>query len=191
MTTTTVTWDDLGPAIQADLARLAHTPADTDHRTGVFAVDGNLFRFGLLDKATGHLTPLATRLIEEHTMARKTTTVDDTTLEDRLTPLAAELAQLAEQADRIKARQDELKAAIRDLVPAPDTYTAGQYTVVVSANRRFDEAKALDLVPEVLRPAVTYPETRVDKDRLRVLAPEVFEAAQVVYTERITVKAAS
>lgn len=116
------------------------------------------------------------------------TTMTDQPLSDRLAPLAAEYADLAEKSDAIKARQEEIKAAIRDLVPGPDTYQAGDLSVAVAANRRFDEERALRMLPEAVAPLVTYPATRVDKDKLRALAPDVFEAAQVTFAERVTVK---
>lgn len=116
-----------------------------------------------------------------------------TILADRLGPLAAEYADLAERAEQIKTRQEEIKAAIRDMTAThgPGTYDACGMSVTVAANRRFDEDRALAMLPEAVAPLVTYPATRVDRDRLRVLAPEVFEAAQVSFAERITIKATS
>lgn len=109
-------------------------------------------------------------------------------LADKLAPLAARCVALTEQRSKIDAELEEIKAAIRDLVPGADSYAAGEHTITVAANRRFDEKKALQLVPDAVAAFVTYPETRVDKDKLRVLAPEVFEQAQIVYAERITVR---
>ena len=126
--------------------------------------------------------PIITRY-QEHDM-----TTDTTTLSDQLTPLAAEYASLAEQADIIKNRQEEIKAAIRDLVPGADKYAAGALTVTVSTNRRFDEKRALAMLSEAIAPLVTFPETRVDKDRLKVLAPDVFEASQETFSERVTIR---
>jgi hypothetical protein len=110
------------------------------------------------------------------------------TLTDTLRPLVSELATvLADKAD-LEARERDLKAAIRQAVPGPDTYAAGDATVNVQTNRRFDPKRALPLIPEAVMPLVTYPETVIDKDRLRVLLPEVFEAAQVEGDYRITVR---
>jgi hypothetical protein len=58
----------------------------------------------------------------------------------------------------------------------------------VQVNRRFDPKKAMGLIPESVLPLVSYPETVIDKDKLRALLPEVFEAAQVEGDYRITVK---
>lgn len=110
------------------------------------------------------------------------------TLDDTLTPLVAELATVLADKAELEARERDLKAAIRSAVPGPDTYAAGSATVTVSANRRFDPRLALPLIPETVRALVTYPETVIDKDKLRVLLPEVFEAAQVQGDYRITVK---
>lgn len=119
------------------------------------------------------------------------TTTDPTTLSDHLTPLAAEYADLTEKADAIKERQEEIKAAIRDLTATtgPGNYAAGNLSVIVATNRRFDENRALAMIPEAVAPLVTYPATKVDRDKLKALAPDVFEAAQVVHAERITIKA--
>lgn len=76
---------------------------------------------------------------------------DTTTLADRLAPLAAELARLAADKADIEAREKEIKAQIRDLVDGPDTYAAGDLSVVVSPNRRFDPKLAeRTLPPELL-----------------------------------------
>lgn len=115
-------------------------------------------------------------------------TTDTAALSDQLTPLAAEYAQLAEQAEQVKARQEAIKAQIRELVPGPDSYDAGALSVVVSTNRRFDAKRALAMLPEALVPLVTYPETTIDKEKLKVLARDVYDAAQVDYAERVTIK---
>lgn len=113
------------------------------------------------------------------------TMTDHPNLAETLTPLAQELASvLADKAD-LEARERDIKARIRSLVPGPDTYAAGDAELVVSTNRRFDPKRALPLIPEALLPIVTYPETVIDKDKLRVLLPEVFEAAQVAGDYRI------
>lgn len=119
-----------------------------------------------------------------------TKTKTQPTLDEQLAPLAAEYADLAAKADQIKTRQEEIKARIRELTATdgPGTYQAGNLSVVVAVNRRFDEDRALAMLPEAVAPLVTYPATRVDRDKLRVLAPDVFEAAQVVFAERVTVK---
>lgn len=167
--------------VRACLLAVAHHPHGTNVRTGIFAQDGVLRDHGYLN-VDGTLTDLAHRHIKGLTMT------DTDTLANQLTPLAAEYAALAEQADAIKNRQEEIKATIRDLVPGADKYAAGALTVTVSTNRRFDEKRALAMLPEAIAPLVTFPETRVDKDRLKVLAPDVFEASQETFSERVTIR---
>lgn len=111
-----------------------------------------------------------------------------TTLADTLTPLAIELADiLAAKAD-LEQREKDVKAAIRAAVPGPDTYAAGNATLSIQPNRRFDPKKALPLIPETIKALVTYPETVIDKDKLRVLAPAIYEAAQVEGDYRIVLR---
>jgi hypothetical protein len=119
---------------------------------------------------------------------KDTTMTDQPTLTERLTPLVAELTTIAEQKADLDARERGIKAQIRGLVPGADTYDAGGVTVVVSHNRRFNEKRALPLIPEALVPVVTYPETRIDKDKLKALLPDVYDAAQDVYDDRVSVK---
>lgn len=110
------------------------------------------------------------------------------TLSDTLAPIAAELATvLADKAD-LEERERELKAQIRQLVPGPDSYAAGGVNLTVQTNRRFDPKRALPLIPEAVLPLVTYPETVVDKDKLKALLPDVFAAAQVDGDYRVSVK---
>lgn len=114
---------------------------------------------------------------------------DPIPLTDILGPLVAELTRIAEARAELDAREKDVKAQIRQTVPGPDTYDAAGLTLVVATNRRFNEKKALAQIPEALVPVITYPETRVDKEKLRVLLPDVYEAAQDVYDDRIQVKA--
>lgn len=104
---------------------------------------------------------------------------------------ALRLRYLTVQA-RIKADEEELdqiKAALRDAAhDEPGQYAAGDGQVTISASRRFNEAKALPLIDEAVLPFVTRTETRVDKDKLKALAPEVFEQAHDVYAHRIGVR---
>lgn len=114
-----------------------------------------------------------------------TTTADTTdrlaTLRDRYLVLAA----------RIKTDEDELeqiKAAIRDAAPVADTYDVGDGSIVISASRRFNEKKALPLIPEPLRAFVIRDEPKVDAKALAALAPEVFEQAHDIYKNRVSVR---
>lgn len=106
-------------------------------------------------------------------------------LTDTLAPLACELATVLADKAELETRERDIKARIRALVPGPDTYAAGDTALIVSTNRRFDPKKALPLIPESVLPLVSYPETVIDKDRLRVLLPDVYEAAQTAGDYRI------
>ena len=110
------------------------------------------------------------------------------TLADTLAPLAAELAQIASERADLDTREKDIKARIRDLVDGPDTYDAGDLTVTVSTNRRFNEKKALPLIPEEILPLVSYPETKIDREKLRALLPEVYESAQDHYDDKVVVR---
>ena len=118
------------------------------------------------------------------------TTTDPTTatLADQLTPLAAEYADLAERADAIKARQEEIKAAIRDLVPGPDSYDAGSLTVTVSTNRRFDPKVAERILPAELFDAIKIakPDSAAARE---VLPPRLYDQCMsAVGADRITIR---
>ena len=110
------------------------------------------------------------------------------TLEELTQQLASALADL----DAVKQRAEGLKEAIRQhpdvLRGGPDRYQAGDATLTVSTNRRFNEDKALPMIPEEVLPIVTYPQTRVDRDKLAALLPDVFEAAQVESPFRVSIR---
>lgn len=60
------------------------------------------------------------------------------TLTEQLTPLAAELADVQSAINDLQVRESAIKARIRDLVPGPDTYDAGDLAISIQVNRRFD-----------------------------------------------------
>ena len=108
------------------------------------------------------------------------------TLQERLEPVAARLAVVQEQAKALAALEAELKAEVRAIVAEePGKYGAGSLVVNVQINRRFSEKRALAALPEALVPQVTYPETRIDRDRLKVLAPEIFESSWDIGEPRV------
>ncbi|WP_130012164.1 hypothetical protein [Serinicoccus sediminis] len=115
------------------------------------------------------------------------TDLDPQVLADKLAGLRDRYHQLTAARDTIDGELEEIKAAIRDLVPE-GKHPAGDGEVTVTPNRRFDEKKALKLIPAEVLPVLTYPETRVHKDALRDLLPDVYDAAQVTYTPRVSVK---
>lgn len=117
------------------------------------------------------------------------TAVAPEVLADTLAPLAARCITLTEQRSKIDAELEEIKAAIRDLVPgAGNVDLPDGNKVTIAPNTRFDEARALPLIPEALMPIVTFPETRVNKTLLKELAPDLFAQAQVTYAPRVSVK---
>ena len=65
-------------------------------------------------------------------------TTVNTTLADQLAPLAADLADVQDKIATLQLEEATLKRKIRESVPGPDTYTAGNLTVMVSTNRRFN-----------------------------------------------------
>lgn len=67
-----------------------------------------------------------------------------------LAPLAAELARVLADKAELETRERDIKARIRAIVPGPDTYAAGDATLVVSPNRRFDPKLAERVLPAEL-----------------------------------------
>lgn len=116
-----------------------------------------------------------------------TTTTDTAILADTLTPLAADLANIQNRITELQQRETSLKAAIRELVTGPDTYQAGNLTIVVSTNRRFDQARALTLIPDPLRPLVIDTVETVNRDKLKALAPDIYEQAQTAHDYKVSV----
>lgn len=112
----------------------------------------------------------------------------NTTLENILAPLAADLAEVQDRIAALQLAEAALKSKIRELVPGPDAYQAGNLVVAISTNNRFDPKKALTLIPDELRPIVVENVPTVNKDRLKALAPDIFAAAQTSGEYRISLK---
>ena len=73
------------------------------------------------------------------------------TLDEQLTPLAAQLAAILAEKSALEEDERAIKATIRALVPGPDTYSAGDVTLSIAINRRFDPKTAERvLTPDVL-----------------------------------------
>lgn len=107
-------------------------------------------------------------------------------VESDLAPIVAHLAAIQERAKELAAEEAALKAEIRQIVSGePGLYAAGGVDVSVQVNRRFSEKRALASMPEELVPLVTYPETRIDRDRLEVLAPQIYEDSWEVGEPRV------
>lgn len=104
-----------------------------------------------------------------------------------LTDLVRDLAAALAHLDDAKQRVDDLKEQIRQQMPE-GAVEVGDVTLSVSPGRRFNESKAIPLIPEDILPLVTYPETRVDRDKLKALLPDVYAASQDESTSRVTLR---
>jgi hypothetical protein len=93
----------------------------------------------------------------------------NTTLDNILQPLATALADIADKIATLQLEEAALKSKIRETVPGPDSYAAGNLTVTVSSNRRFDQKKALAAIPEDLIPLVSERTWVVDRKRVEVI----------------------
>ena len=108
--------------------------------------------------------------------------------QETLTRLAADLADISEHITKLTEEADAIKARIRDGVDGPDTYAAGNLSIIVAPNRRFNDDKALKAIPAELLPLVTTQQVVVDRKKLEVLAPEAYEAGWINYADRVSVK---
>lgn len=111
-----------------------------------------------------------------------------TLTQDDLAALAAELAQIAERVNFLTQRADTVKAEIREGVPGPDTYQAGDLTILVGTVRRLNQARALVNVPDDLRASCVEVVERVNGERLKILSPEAYEASVVEYPHSVSVR---
>ncbi len=100
---------------------------------------------------------------------------DDQYLDER-TELAARLAAIKAEQERLDDEATHLKERLRKTAfDGPDTYSAGNLTVTFTANRRFDARKADKVIPAALRPAVVDVVETINAERLRTLAPDVYD----------------
>jgi len=102
-------------------------------------------------------------------------------LANQLEPLAADLANIQDNIATLQLQEATLKRKIRESVPGPDTYTAGNLTVIVSTNRRFNPEQAKQVIPSDLLPLVSVTTSVVDKERVKVLCPDQYEDCFVTY----------
>ena len=114
--------------------------------------------------------------------------ITNTTLADTLTPLASDLADLQDKIAALQLEEAALKNKIRETVPGPDAYAAGNLTVVVSSNRRFNPQLAATIIPSELLPLVSVTASVVDKERVKVLAPAQYDACFVTYDNIVKLK---
>jgi hypothetical protein len=109
-----------------------------------------------------------------------------------LANLASQLATEQDEAERLSQRIDALKDAIRNHpdVHGPDAYAAGDLTVLVQPNHRFDQALAEKAIPDHLLPLVTVEKvTRtIDRKKVEVLAPDHLEACIATYADKVVLR---
>lgn len=112
--------------------------------------------------------------------------VDEVTL----VQLASDLANAQADLEKAQRRVDEAKAAIRSTLPGPDSYAAGDATIVVAPNTRFDQTLALKAIPAELLPLVSREETKVvvDRTRVEVLLPQLLDACTARYEDKVQLK---
>lgn len=115
-------------------------------------------------------------------------TTPNSTLQDTLAPLAAQLVDIADKIALLQLEEAALKSKIRESVPGPDQYMAGGLTVVVSTNRRFNPVLAATVIPADLLPIVSVTTSVVDKKKVEVLCPDQYDACFVNYDLKITLK---
>ena len=113
----------------------------------------------------------------------------NTTIADQLAPLAADLADVQDQIATLQLVEAALKSKIRDTCPGPDSYAAGNLTIVVSTNRRFNPQLAATIIAPDLLPLVSVTTSVVDKERVKVLCgADILEACFVTYDNKVALK---
>lgn len=110
---------------------------------------------------------------------------------EELAARAQRLAKLQERIDSDTAEVDAIKAEIRAGVPGPDRYSAGDLSLVVSTNNRFDARKAaaiVDQMPAEVRGIFLETTTTVKKDVLKSLRPDLYEQALAIGQLRVSLQ---
>jgi hypothetical protein len=109
-----------------------------------------------------------------------------------LEQLAVDLVDAQARFEKAQEDLDAVKDAIRrhPHVHGPDTYQAGNLTVLVQPNTRFDQNLAGKAIPEELLPLVTVEKvtTTIDRKKVEVLAPDFLEACIAHYDDKVIVK---
>lgn len=109
-----------------------------------------------------------------------------------LEQLASQLVTIQEQAENLRQREDAIKALIRQHpeVHGVDDYAAGNLTISLQPNHRFDQKLAEKAIPEHLLPLVTVEKvTRtIDRKRVEVLAPDHLEACIATYDDKVVIR---
>lgn len=110
--------------------------------------------------------------------------------EDQIAALARELADVQDQIAGLALRENDVKARIVALVPGPDKYAAGDATLIVQSNTRFDQKKAEEAIPADLLPLVTVEKTTtsIDRKKVEVLAPDYLDACIVHYADKVSLR---
>lgn len=112
-------------------------------------------------------------------------TYDTTTLAD----LANQRIDIDLRIEQLQAERDRINQAIRDHTDGPDSYAAGNLTIRIQTNHRFDQHKAQQAIPAGLLPLVTTEKTTttIDRKKVEVLAPTYLEACTVEYDHKVMI----
>ena len=106
-----------------------------------------------------------------------------------LLELVKRLAEIQDDRARIDAEEKAIKAEILAAVDQePDRYQVGDICLDVQVNRRFNETKALAAIPAEIVNLVTEPTRKVDRKKLEVLLPQVFEQSWDVHAPRVVIR---
>jgi hypothetical protein len=106
--------------------------------------------------------------------------------------LAVAMVDAQKELEEAQRAVDEIKEMIRTHpdIHGPDTYAAGNLTIQVQPNTRFDQALAEKAIPADLLPLVTVEKTTrtIDRKKVEVLAPDFVEACIAHYPDKVVVK---
>lgn len=109
-----------------------------------------------------------------------------------LTQLAAQLAEEEERAEQAAQRIAAIKTAIRQHpdVHGPDRYAAGNLTIEVQVNHRFDQKLAEKALPPELFALCSVEKVvrTIDRKRVEVLAPDHLEACLAQYDDKVVLR---
>jgi hypothetical protein len=117
-----------------------------------------------------------------------TTSPNAQALEQQLAPLAARLAALQEAKEKLTEQEEQIKARIRELVPAPDTYAAGELQVSVQTNGRLDTKAIAEKYPYDAHPEL-YGAPAIDTKKVRAhFAPVELEPLTTYGTPKVMLR---
>lgn len=114
------------------------------------------------------------------------------TIHTPLDVLVADLVDAQANLEKAQADIDAIKDAIRHhpQVHGPDMYKAGNLTLFIQPNTRFDQNLAAKAIPAELLPLVSIEKTviTIDRKKVEVLTPNLLEACIAHYDDKVIVK---